>query len=59
MIEVVIDAEAGIYERLKDKTRSEAISDVKQVWKNWIKENAEDSELGKKIIWKDVDSLKQ
>lgn len=37
MIEVVIDKEAGVYERLKDKTRSDAISDVKQVYKDWSK----------------------
>ena len=46
--------EAGIYEKLKDKTRSEAIADVKQVWKKWIAENAQDSDLAKKIIWKSI-----
>ncbi|MBP3732104.1 MAG: hypothetical protein J6I84_02540 [Bacilli bacterium] len=54
LIEVVIDPEAGIYERLKDKTRSEAIADVKQIWKQWATENAQDSELAKKIIWKSI-----
>jgi predicted RNase H-like HicB family nuclease len=39
---------------LKDKTRSEAIADVKQVWKKWIAENAQDSDLAKKIIWKSI-----
>lgn len=57
MIEVVIDKDAGVYERLKDKTRSDAISDVKQVYKDWSKENPVDSELATKIIWKDVDGL--
>lgn len=52
LIEVVIDEEAGVYERLKDKTRSEAIADVKQIWKQWTEENASDSDLAKKIIWK-------
>lgn len=54
LIEVYQDPEAGIYEKLKDKTRSEAIADVKQVWKKWIAENAQDSDLAKKIIWKSI-----
>lgn len=53
MIEVVLDKKAGIYERLKDKTRADAIADVKQVYKEWSKENPIDSELANKIIWKD------
>ena len=43
-----------IYEKLKDKTRTDAISDVKQVYKEWSKENPIDSELASKIIWKDL-----
>ena len=54
LIEVYQDPEAGIYEKLKDKTRSEAIADVKQVWKRWIAENTQDSDLAKKIIWKSI-----
>lgn len=57
MIEVVIDKDAGVYERLKDKTRSDAISDVKQVYKEWSKNNPDDSELATKIIWKDVEGM--
>lgn len=53
MIEVVLDKDAGIYERLKDKTRADAIADVKQVWKDWVKDYGKDSELSDKIIWKD------
>lgn len=55
MIVVVVDKEAGVYERLKDKTRSEAIADVKQVYKEWSKDNPIDSDLAKKIIWKKID----
>lgn len=51
LIEVVIDEDSGIYEKLKDKTRAEAIADVKQVYKNWSKDNA-DTELANKVIWK-------
>lgn len=59
LIEVVVDKEAGIYEKLKDKTRADAIADVKQVYKDWSKENPVDSDLASKIIWKDVDTLKK
>jgi hypothetical protein len=52
MIEVVIDEKKGIYEKLKDKTRSDAISDVKKVYKEWCKDNGENPEIAKKIIWK-------
>lgn len=52
-IEVVMDKEAGIYEKLKDKTRADAIADVKQVYKDWSRENPSDSELATRIIWKD------
>ena len=54
LIEVVVDKEAGIYEKLKDKTRSDAIADVKQVYKEWAKENKDGSDLAKKVIWKEV-----
>lgn len=57
MIEVVIDKDAGVYERLKDKTRSDAIADVKQVYKDWAKENPIDSDLADKIIWKDTNGI--
>ena len=53
LIEVVIGD--GVYEKLKDKTRSEAIADVKRVYKEWSKDNASsDSDLAKKVIWNDV-----
>lgn len=52
LIEVAV--EPGIYEKLKDKTRSDAIADVKQMLKEWSKENPIDSELATKIIWKDT-----
>lgn len=52
MIEVVIDEQKGVYEKLKDKTRSDAISDVKKLYKEWCKDNGENSEVAKKIIWK-------
>ena len=53
MIEVIIDKDAGIYERLKDKTRTDAIADVKQVWKQWAKDYDPTLDISDKIIWKD------
>ena len=49
LIEVVEDKKAGVYYKLKDKTRSEAISDVKQVWLDWLKENKQDLDMANGI----------
>lgn len=52
-IEVAIDPKKGIYEKLKDKTRSEAINDVKKEFKKWATENRpEVSGLADKLIFK-------
>lgn len=56
-IEVVLEP-GKMYEKLKDKTRSDAIADVKQVYKDWSKENPLDTELASKIIWKDLKLVK-
>ena len=54
-IEVVVDAKKGIYEKLKDKTRGEAINDVKKVFKEWAKQyQPEHTGLADKLIFKDV-----
>ena len=52
-IEVVLEPGKTL-EKLKDKTRSDAIADVKQVYKEWSKDNPLDTELASKIIWKDL-----
>ena len=57
LIEVVEDKKAGVYYKLKDKTRSEAIADVKQVLKEWSKANKRESDLASGIIWKDSEKL--
>lgn len=52
-IEVAVDPKKGIYEKLKDKTRSEAINDVKKEFKRWATENRPDvSGLADKLIFK-------
>lgn len=53
LIEVVIDPEAMVYERLKDKTRADAISDVKDVFKKWNEDVSGDSQLATQVIWGD------
>lgn len=52
---ILVSLGDGQFEKLKDKTRFDAITDVKVLWRDWVKDNAEDSELAKKIIWKDSD----
>lgn len=57
LIEVYV-YDKGVYVKLKDKTRSDAIADVKQVWLKWAKENPiEDSNLAEKIVWNDLNSV--
>ena len=58
LIEVVEDKDAGIYRKLKDKTRSDAIADVKQELKEWSKKNKYGADLASGIIWKDTEKLK-
>lgn len=54
-IEVVLDPKKGIYEKLKDKTRSEAINDVKRVFKEWATQyQPENSGLADKLIFKNI-----
>ena len=53
LIEVVEDKEEGIYKKLKDKTRGDAINDVKKVYQEWSKDNPIDSDLARKIIWRE------
>lgn len=52
-IDVVVDAENGIYEKLKDKTRTEAINDVKAEYKRFVeREDPSKSEIANKVIFK-------
>lgn len=53
LIDVVIDPEKGIYEKLKDKTRTEAINDVKAEYKRFVdREDPAKSEIASKVIFK-------
>lgn len=51
-IEVVLDEKKGIFKKLKDKTRAEAINDVKRLFKRWSETyRPEDSNLTKNLIF--------
>lgn len=53
LIEVVVDKQKGIYEKLKDKTRSEAINDVKKALKEWSNQyRPDESGIANKLIFK-------
>ena len=52
-IEVVLDEKKGIFGKLKDKTRAEAINDVKRLFKKWSEQyNPENSNLAEKLMFK-------
>ena len=50
MIEVKMDN--GVYKKLKDKTRFLAIARVKELYKNWAKENNTNPEVVKGVVFK-------
>lgn len=53
LIDVAVDPERGIYEKLKDKTRTEAINDVKAEYKRFVdREDPSKSEIASKVIFK-------
>lgn len=55
LIEVAVDPEKGIYEKLRDKTRTEALNDVKKVYQDFVNSReSQNSELARKIIFKDI-----
>lgn len=52
-IEVALDEKKGIFEKLKDKTRADAINDVKRVFKKWMEQyNVENTTLSNKLMFK-------
>lgn len=52
LIEVAIDPEKGIYERLKDKTRTDAIDEVKDEYRKFVeREDPSKSEIARKVIF--------
>lgn len=50
------EGDSGVMEKLKDRTRQIAIDDVKQVFRDWSKENPIESDLSTKIIWNKFDA---
>lgn len=54
---IEVETEPGVFDALKDKTRTDAIAEVKVILKEWSKKNPNESDLANKIIWKDVEGL--
>lgn len=53
-IEVVVDEKKGITDKLKDKTRTQAVDDVKRLYIEWAKENTDNSELARELIYGNI-----
>lgn len=51
LIQVCVDEKRLIFQPMKDKTRFEAIQEVKEVFSNWVKENYQDSDIANRILW--------
>lgn len=51
---IAVYQEDGTFETLKDKTRQEAVEEVKELYTNWSKNNPIDSEMAQNIIWKKI-----
>lgn len=51
---IAVYQEDGTFETLKDKTRQEAVDDVKKLFMEWSQNNPIDSETAQKIVWKKV-----
>lgn len=51
LIQVCVDEKRLIFQPMKDKTRFEAIQEVKEILSNWVKENYSDSDIANRILW--------
>ena len=51
---IAVYQEDGTFETLKDKTRQQAVDEVKRLFTEWSKSNPIDSEMARNIIWKKI-----
>lgn len=51
LIQVCVDEKRLIFQPMKDKTRFEAIQEMKDIFANWVKENYQDSDIANRILW--------
>lgn len=51
---IAVYQEDGTFETLKDKTRQDAVEEVKSLFSEWAKSNPIDSEMAQNIIWKKI-----
>ena len=53
-IEVVVDEKKGITDRLKDKTRTQAVDEVKRLYIDWARENTDNANLASQLIYGNI-----
>ena len=53
-IEVVEDEKKGISYKLKDKTRTQAVDDVKRLYIDWAKENTDNANLASQLVYGNI-----
>ena len=53
-IEVVVDEKKGITDKLKDKTRTQAVDDVKRLYIDWAKENTDNANLASQLVYGNI-----
>lgn len=53
-IEVVVDEKKGITIRLKDKTRTQAVDEVKRLYMDWARENTDNAQLASQLIYGNI-----
>lgn len=53
-IEVVLDEKKGITDKLKDKTRTQAVDDVKRLYIDWAKENTDNANLASQLVYGNI-----
>ena len=53
-IEVVIDEKKGITMRLKEKTRTQAVDEVKRLYMDWARENTDNAQLASQLIYGNI-----
>ena len=58
-IEVVVDEKKGITDKLKDKTRTQAVDDVKRLYIEWAKENTDNAGLARELIYGNISTSEE
>ena len=51
---MVVDEKKGITDKLKDKTRTQAVDDVKRLYIDWAKENTDNANLASQLVYGNI-----